>query len=167
MFDDLFDDAFDRDFFDDPFFTRARQNLIGDGKAPEEKGSETKDMAPAKYRRGGRGMAAIKTDIREKDDGYELSVELPGFTKDDVSISLDKGYLTITASVNEDKEDKDDAKGYIRRERYQGHRSRSYFVGRDVKPEDIKAKMENGVLTVDFPKARPKEDTVKTILIEG
>ena len=108
----------------------------------------------------------MKTDIKETENGYELSVELPGYVKDDVSIKLDNGYLTISASKNETKEDKDE-NGYIRKERYQGQRSRSYFVGEYVKPEDIKAKMENGILTVDFPKVEPVEETAQNIMIEG
>ncbi len=165
MFDDMFDD-FDRDFFNDPFFRPAKGRMIGE-KAGEDKPGKPDAPVPYDFGRGGRGMAAIRADLREKDDGYELSVELPGYKKEDISIKLDNGYLTISASKNENVEEKDEATGYIRRERYQGSRSRSFFVGKDVKGEDIKARMDNGILTVDFPKAQPKEETAHDILIEG
>ncbi len=166
IFDDLMDDAFGRDFFDDPWFRKDRPSMIGDGSNEAPKDETKPEVVPAKYERGMRGFGGLRTDIKETENGYELSVDLPGYVKDDVSIKLDKGYLTISASKNETKEDKDE-NGYIRKERYLGQRSRSYFVGKHVKPEDIKAKMENGVLTVDFPKAEPAEETASDILIEG
>ena len=94
----------------------------------------------------------MKTDIKEHDGGYELTVDLPGVKKDDIKAELNDGYLTITAENNSSK-DKNDEKGkYICRERYSGSYSRSFYVGDSITEEDIKAKFENGTLTLDIPK---------------
>ena len=98
----------------------------------------------------------MKTDIREKEDGYELAVDLPGFKKDEISIDLSNGYLTIQAAKGLDKDEEDKKGRYIRRERYAGSMSRSFYVG-DVKPEEVSAKFENGILTLDVPKAGQKK----------
>ena len=98
----------------------------------------------------------MKTDINEKDGNYELAVDLPGFKKDEINLDIKDGYLTITAQKGLDK-DEEDKKGHvIRRERYAGVCQRSFFVG-DVKPENVKAKYESGVLTINVPKEEPKE----------
>ena len=98
----------------------------------------------------------MKTDISEKENGYEIAVDLPGFKKDEINLDIKDGYLTITAQKGLDK-DKEDKKGHvIRRERYAGVCQRSFFVG-DIKPEDIKAKYEYGVLTIMVPKEEPKK----------
>ena len=98
----------------------------------------------------------MKTDINEKDGNYELAVDLPGFKKDEINLDLKDGYLTITAQKGLDK-DEEDKKGHvIRRERYAGVCQRSFFVG-DVKPENVKAKYESGVLTINVPKEEPKK----------
>ena len=98
----------------------------------------------------------MKTDINEKDGNYELAVDLPGFKKDEINLDIKDGYLTITAQKGLDK-DEEDKKGHvIRRERYAGVCQRSFFVG-DVKPENIKAKYESGVLTINVPKEEPKK----------
>ena len=98
----------------------------------------------------------MKTDISEKENGYEIAVDLPGFKKDEINLDIKDGYLTITAQKGLDK-DEEDKKGYvIRRERYAGVCQRSFFVG-DIKPEDIKAKYEYGVLTINVPKEEPKK----------
>lgn len=94
----------------------------------------------------------MKTDIREKDSGYELDIDLPGFKKDDLNIDLSNGYLTIQASKGLDKDEQDKDGRYIRRERYAGSMSRSFYVG-DVKPEEVSAKFEDGILRLDLPKA--------------
>ena len=100
----------------------------------------------------------MKTDISEKENGYEIAVDLPGFKKDEINLDIKDGYLTITAQKGLDK-DKEDKKGHvIRRERYAGVCQRSFFVG-DIKPEDIKAKYEYGVLTINVPKEEPKKLT--------
>ena len=97
----------------------------------------------------------MKTDIKEHDGGYELTVDLPGVKKDDIKAELNDGYLTITAENNSSKDEKDEKGKYICRERYSGSYSRSFYVGDAVTEEDIKAKFENGTLTLDIPK---KED---------
>lgn len=111
----------------------------------------------------------MKTDIKDKDGFYELDMELPGFKKEDVNAQLKDGYLTITANQNVRNEEKDEKGNYIRQERYTGQCSRSFFVGKDLKEEDIKAKFENGMLYLKFPKedAREKVEENKFIAIEG
>ncbi len=94
----------------------------------------------------------MKTDIKEHDTGYELTVDLPGVKKDDIKAELNDGYLTITAENNSSKDEKDEKGKYICRERYSGSYSRSFYVGDAVTEEDIKAKFENGTLTLDIPK---------------
>ena len=94
----------------------------------------------------------MKTDIKEHDGGYELTVDLPGVKKDDIKAELNDGYLTITAENNSSKDEKDEKGKYICRERYSGSCSRSFYVGDAVTEEDIKAKFENGTLTLDIPK---------------
>ena len=94
----------------------------------------------------------MKTDIKEHDGGYELTVDLPGVKKDDIKAELNDGYLTITAENNSSKDEKDEKGKYICRERYSGSYSRSFYVGDAVTEEDIKAKFENGTLTLDIPK---------------
>ena len=100
----------------------------------------------------------MKTDVRETADSYELDIDLPGFKKDEVNVELKNGYLTIQASKGLDKDESDKKGKYIRQERYAGSCSRSFYVG-DVKPEDIKAKYEHGVLTILVPKHDPKKLT--------
>lgn len=98
----------------------------------------------------------MKTDISEKENGYEIAVDLPGFKKDEINLDIKDGYLTITAQKGLDKDEEDKKGRFIRRERYAGVCQRSFFVG-DVKPEDIKAKYESGVLTINVPKEEPKK----------
>lgn len=97
----------------------------------------------------------MRTDIIEKETEYELSMELPGFNKEDIRMELKDGYLMISANKNTDNEVKDDKGHVIRRERYQGNCSRSFYVG-DVKEEDIKASFTNGELKVSLPKSNVK-----------
>ena len=98
----------------------------------------------------------MKTDISEKENGYEIAVDLPGFKKDEINLDIKDGYLTITAQKGLDKDEEDKKGRVIRRERYAGVCQRSFFVG-DVKPEDIKARYEYGVLTIMVPKEEPKK----------
>ena len=110
----------------------------------------------------------MKTDIREHDEGYELDVDLPGFKKDEISVELDDGYLTISAAKGLDKDEHDNKGKYIRRERYAGAMQRSFYVGDAVTQEDIKAKFEDGILKLSIPKKDAKAvETKKTIAIEG
>ena len=98
----------------------------------------------------------MKTDINEKENGYEIAVDLPGFKKDEINLDIKDGYLTITAQKGLDKDEEDKKGRVIRRERYAGVCQRSFFVG-DIKPEDIKAKYEYGVLTINVPKEESKK----------
>ena len=111
----------------------------------------------------------MKTDVKEKDGNYEVAIDLPGFKKDEITAELKDGYLTISAAKGLDKDEKDKEGKYIRRERYAGNMSRSFYVGDGVSQEDFKAKFENGVLTLDVPKkeAKPAVEQKKTISIEG
>ena len=110
----------------------------------------------------------MKTDIKESENGYELAVDLPGFDKEEMKLHLKDGYLTIEAARTENKDEKDENGKYLRKERYSGSCSRTFFVGKDVAQDDIHAKYENGVLKVSFPKAAKKEvEEKKYIAIEG
>ena len=110
----------------------------------------------------------MKTDIKENDNGYELDVDLPGYKKEDVKAELKDGYLTISASNDNTKEEKDEDGKYIRKERYTGSVSRSFYVGKYVTEEDIHAKFENGILKLSVPKVdAPKVEENKYISIEG
>ena len=112
----------------------------------------------------------MKTDVREHGDGVEVDIELPGFHKDEVQLSLENGYLNITAAKGLDKDEQDKKTGKIlRQERYAGSMSRSFYVGEDLTEEDIKAKLEHGVLTLQIPKkeAKPQLPEKKYIAIEG
>ena len=88
----------------------------------------------------------MKTDIQEKDNNYILDMDLPGYEKEDIKAQLKDGYLTITAQKNTSNDDKDEEGNYIRRERYCGKCSRSFYVGDSIKEEDIIAKFNNGIL---------------------
>ena len=117
---------------------------------------------------GKHGKDVMKTDVKEKDGSYEVDIDLPGFKKEDVSVKLENGCLTVTASKGLDKDEQKEDSGYIRRERWSGSCSRSFYVGEDVRPEDIKAKMEDGILHLTMPKEQPKAlPKQNTILIEG
>ncbi len=110
----------------------------------------------------------MKTDLKEHDDGYELSVDLPGFKKDQIDLQLQNGYLTITTSKALEEEGKDKKGKIVHQERYTGSMSRSFYVGEHVTEEDVKARFENGVLTLNFPKEKPAElPERKLIQIEG
>ena len=99
----------------------------------------------------------MKTDIKEQKDGYELMIDLPGFTKDEIKASVSDGYLTISAAKGLDKDEKEKDSGhYIRKERYTGSVSRSFYVGKYVTEEDIHAKYEDGILKLSVPKKAPK-----------
>ena len=144
--EDLFDD-FMRDF---PFNDR-----------------DMKRMERKLYGHHGKNM--MKTDIKEMDNGYELEMDLPGFTKDEVKASLENGYLTISAAKGVDQEEKEKKSGrYIRRERYAGACQRTFYVGEDIGQEDIKAEFKHGILKLFIPKkeAKPAVEEKKYISIE-
>ena len=125
--DNLFDDMFDFDF--DKEFNRMMRPLYG---------KHAQNM--------------MKTDVRETDNSYELDIDLPGFKKDEITVQLDNGYLSISASKGLDKdEEKKDGK-YIRRERYAGAMNRTFYVGDNLTQQDIQAKFEDGILKISVPK---------------
>ena len=146
--EDMFDDCM-RDF---PFFDENAGNKI------EKKlyGRHAKNM--------------MKTDIKEQEDGYELEMDLPGFTKDEITAELKDGYLTISASKGLDKDEQEKETGkYIRRERYAGACQRSFYVGEDITEQDSKAEFKHGILKLFVPKkeAQPKVENKKYVAIEG
>ena len=106
----------------------------------------------------------MKTDVRELDNGYEIIVDLPGFKKDEIEVQLEDGYLTISAAKGLDKDETDKKGNYIRKERYSGSMSRSFYVGEGVKPEDLHAKYEDGILQVTVPKEAPKAIPTSTYI---
>ena len=110
----------------------------------------------------------MKTDVHEQDDRFDVDIDLPGFKKDEIQLELQNGYLSIAASKGVDKEEKDKKGKLIRQERYSGSMQRSFYVGKGITEEDIKAKFEDGVLKLDIPKKEaPKVPEKKTIMIEG
>ena len=139
LFDDLMDFPFEKEFF-------GRRNPLY-GKHADH---------------------IMKTDIKELDAAYEMDIDLPGFKKEDVSAKLENGYLTISAVKGVDKDEKNDKGVYIRRERYAGQCARTFYVGEDVKQEDIKARFEDGILKVTIPKIEHQAvEAKKYIAIEG
>lgn len=110
----------------------------------------------------------MKTDIKEKDCEYQIEVELPGYQKDNIKMNIEDGYLTIQAEVNSDTEEKEDGK-FVRKERYIGSCSRSFYVGDEVKSEDIKASFKDGMLKIIIPKIEKNKELPEKqyIQIEG
>lgn len=139
----LFTDNFFNDFFNDAFNT-----------------------TPTLFK--ATGSSLMSADVKELKDHYELTLELPGYKKEDVHAALKDGYLTIEATREDKKDDQDEDGKYIRRERYTGTLERSFYVGEDVKQEDIKAKFDNGVLEINIPKvdAKPEIETSQNITID-
>ena len=115
---------------------------------------------------GDKAKNLMKIDVKENDHDFEIFVDLPGFKKEDLKLDLTDGYITISANKTLEEEDK---KKYIRKERFYGSVSRSFYVGDSIKKEDIKAKFDNGVLTLSIPKVEPKEEKEQNnyIAIEG
>lgn len=148
LFDDFFGDFFDFPVFDDRAMQKAQKKLYG---------------------RHASNM--MKTDVQEHDDHYEVDIDLPGFKKEELSLELKDGYLVISATKGLDKDEKEKKSGkFVRRERYVGSMSRSFYVGEDMKQEDIHAKYESGVLKLSIPKAEEQKaqvDESKYIAIEG
>ena len=138
LFDDWMDFPFDRNFFE------GRDPLYG---------KHAKNI--------------MKTDVRETDDTYELDIDLPGFKKEEVTAELKNGYMTISAAKGLDKDEKDKEGRYIRKERYSGSCSRSFYVGEQISEEDIKARFEDGI-KISFPKRDQKKmEENRYIAIEG
>ena len=113
--------------------------------------------------------SVMRTDVRESKAGDELDIDLPGYKKENVKAELKDGYLTISAENKLENDQKDDGGRYIRRERYYGTCSRSFFVGENMTQEDIKARFEDGILKIFVPKKeeKPAVEESKFIAIEG
>ena len=139
LFNDLMADPFD--------------SFFGSSAAPAQK------VAPG----------LMRTDIKETDQGFELVIDLPGFKKEGVQAELKDGYLTVTANTASESEDKDENGTYVRKERFSGTCSRTFYMGDEVEEGDIKAKFDNGTLMIDVPKKQPKPqiEEKRTIAIEG
>ena len=117
---------------------------------------------------GKRAAQVMKTDVHEHDDKYELDIDLPGFKKDEIKLSLENGYLSVSAAKGLDEEEKDKKGKLIRQERYAGSMQRSFYIGDTIKQDDIKAKFEDGVLKLSIPKTEPEKiPEKKYIAIEG
>ena len=109
----------------------------------------------------------MKTDVTEHDDHFEIAIDLPGFKKEDITLTLENGTLTVSAAKGLDKDETDKGGKLIRQERYSGSMQRSFYVGEAITEEDIKAKMEHGLLTLTVPKKEaPALPEKKTITIE-
>lgn len=111
----------------------------------------------------------MRTDVKQKDGNYELEMELPGFKKDDVQLSLENGYLNIHAAHNDNKDEKDKDGKIVRKERYTGAVERSFYVGDNITEDDVHAKFEDGMLLITLPDPEQKKpiENKKTIMIEG
>ena len=146
--DNLFDDFMnDFPFFDDRDVKKAEKKLYGR-----------------------RGRNLMKTDIRETDHSYELELDLPGFKKDEIRVSLENGYLTVSAAKGLDQDEQEKKTGkYIRRERYAGACERSFYIGEEVTQEEIKGEFKHGILKLTIPKkdAKAQVPEKKYIAIEG
>ena len=117
---------------------------------------------------GKHGKNMMKTDVKEEENHYQVDVDLPGFKKEEIKASLDNGYLTITASKGLEKDKKDKKGKYIRRERYAGCCSRSFYIGEGITQDDIQAKYEDGILKLTISKKEVKQiEGNNQIAIEG
>lgn len=123
------------DFFDDPFFVK---------------------------KSGPKFNECMRTDIKEQDGNYVMDIDLPGANKEDINIELNDGYLTVSMETNKETDDSKD--GYIHKERYVGKCSRTYYAGKNIKEEDVKAQYKNGILTLTFPKEETKKLEEKKII---
>ena len=104
-----------------------------------------------------RDAKIMRTDIKEKGNDYIIEVDLPGYDKENIDIEMDHGYLRITAKTNKSIDESDEEERYVHKERYFGECSRSFYVGENIKEEDIKATFKNGILSLTFPKEQPKK----------
>lgn len=148
MFPALMNDTMFSDLFDDPFFAGWRNTANGDQTMANN---------------------MMTTDVRESDKGYDVDIDMPGFKKDDINLELSNGYLTVSATRNSEHEDKNDEGKWLRRERYAGSCSRSFYVGDEVKESDIHASYNNGTLCIQIPKieSQPQVESKHQIAIEG
>ena len=135
MLPSIFGDSLFDDFFDDDFMR------AWSGRSPLY---------------GKRAKNLMKTDVRETEDTYEVDIDLPGFKRDEITVDLKDGCLTVSAAKGPDKDEEDKKGRYIRQERYAGACSRSFYVG-DVEPDQVTAKYEDGILRISMPKEAKKE----------
>lgn len=151
MFPSLMNDTMFSDLFDDPFFEGWRNvdHAVAGGPTMQ--------------------MGMMNTDVRETDKDYIVDIDMPGFRKDDISLNLQNGYLTVSARRDDSHEDKDGNGRWLRRERYAGSCSRSFYVGKDVKDSDIHASYKDGTLCLEMPmpEARRQVEDKHQIAIEG
>ena len=147
----MFDRDFFADFFDDPFFNDKEMRKL------------EKKLAGKPHTRSVQNL--MRTDVKETADAYEMKVELPGFKKENIRLTLEDGYLTIYA-----EKDSDEERGgkFLRRERYAGACKRSFYVGDELHEDQIKAEFKHGVLKIDLPKKKevPAVEQSKYIAIE-
>ena len=108
----------------------------------------------------------MKTDIKEAKDKYQFEVDLPGYKKENINVELEDGYLKISAKVENNKDDSDEESNYIHKERYYGECTRSFYVGEDIKEEEISAEFNNGILKIDIPKKEEEETAPEKKQIE-
>lgn len=113
-----------------------------------------------------RENSIMKTDIREKKDRYVIEVDLPGYDKENINLELKDGYLEVSAKVEKVQDDEDKNERYIHKERFYGHCSRNFYVGDEIKQEDIRAEFKNGILKIDVPKKEEHEKLPESTHIE-
>ena len=147
LFDDLFDDFFD-DWFETPYYT------YYDPKYEKKLNKALKKEVRNDTAVARRAARMMKTDVKEKKDCYEVEIDLPGYTKDEVKVELENGYLTVSAEKGEGP---DENTKFLRRERYTGYCSRSFYVGGDMEQSDIKASFHHGTLKLVIPKKKAEE----------
>ena len=164
----IFGDYFFEGFFDDPYYSAYRrqpmQNVHPSHHAyPAHPACHAHPDHSSNHSKCGHPMhpvhaahAVMKTDVIESADSYELHIDLPGYKKEDVKAELNNGYLKVTASFTDEKEEDD--KKYLRRERYFGSCSRSFYVGENVEKDEIKARFNEGVLELSVPKKEAKQE---------
>ncbi|MBQ9181826.1 MAG: Hsp20/alpha crystallin family protein [Bacilli bacterium] len=107
----------------------------------------------------------MRTDIKEKKDEYVIDIDLPGFSKENINLSLKNGYLDVSAKVEQNNDDEEESK-FVRRERFYGECSRSFYVGDDITEEDINAEFKNGILKIEIPKKEEVKKLDETKQIE-
>ena len=143
-------------------------SLFGENLFDDWMGFPMRELANVDKRLYGKNASHVmKTDVNETDENYELEIDLPGFKKDEINVKLEDGYMTISAAKGLDQSKKDKKGTIIRQERYAGAMSRSFYVGANVRKEDVKAKFEDGVLKLDIPKKELNLPGDNTICIEG
>ena len=144
-------------------------SIFGENLFDEFFGDWDRQMRNMDRRLYGKNAAReMKTDVHEHEDHFEVDIDLPGFKKDEISLTLDNGYLVVGACKSVNEEEKDDKGKLLRKERYSGAMQRSFYVGEGIDENDVKAKFEDGVLSLTFPKEKePELPEKKTIMIEG